>query len=306
MDVVAITGPTGSGKTQTSLCLAEKLGAEIVSCDSMQVYCYMDIGTDKLPLRQRLNPLHHMIDVVMPDEDYSVARYQREARSCIDGIFSRGNKVIVCGGTPLYLNALMCDIYIPPQNATGDLRRELAEKERERPGYLINRLKQIDPDALGLIDPANTRRLIRAIELFELSGVTYSELHRRWSSRKVIYDGKIICLYREREEVYQSIEQRVDKMFSSGLVEETEFLLENFRLSRTARQALGYKEVIDYLEGKITVEEAKELIKKRTRNYARRQMSWFRNDPNIEMLDVSGLEPEEACEKIINRLTPAM
>lgn len=302
MNVLGITGPTGAGKTQVSLCLAQRLGAEIVSCDSMQVYCYMDIGTDKLPADRRTNPIHHMIDVAMPDEDYSVARYQREARACMDGIFARGRVAIVCGGTPLYLNALVCDINIPPQPDNSELRKKLLEEERKSPGYLIKRLKEIDPEALDLIEPENTRRLIRAVELYELSGVKYSELHRRWKNRKLIYDACILCLYREREEVYENINKRVEQMFERGLIEETKFLLENFNLSRTARQALGYKEVIDYLNGKQSLEETKEMVKKRTRNYAKRQISWFRNDPNVEMFDISGLEPEEACEKIINRL----
>lgn len=301
VSVIAVAGPTAAGKTEIALELASKLDAEIVSADAFQVYCYMDIGTAKLPVKKRLNPLHHMIDVCHPEEEYSVIRYQKEARSCIENIVKRGKKAIICGGTPLYLVALLFNIEIPPEKKVPGLREELLQTASTNPKALIEKLKSIDPEALLYINPSNLRRIIRAIELYEQAGVKYSELYRRWKSRSPYYRSRILWVYREREELYKLIEERVEKMMINGFVDEVNFLRENFKLSKTALQAIGYKEIYDYLNGKISLDEAVELIKKKTRNYAKRQISWFRNDPGFVPVDISGYTTEEAVEKIMNR-----
>lgn len=301
-DVFAIAGPTAVGKSEIALKIASKASAEVVSADAFQVYCYMDIGTAKLPLNERIAPLHHMIDVCLPDEEYSVARYQKEARACIEGILKRGKKVIVCGGTPLYLTALLFDIEIPPEKKIPGLREELLKEAKKSAKKILSKLEEIDPEALNYIDPKNLRRIIRAIELFEQAGIRYSELYKRWLKRKPYYEKSlIIWLHREREEIYKAIEERVMRMFEKGLVEEARSLRERFTLSNTAMQAIGYREVFGYLDGRISFNDCVELIKQRTRNYAKRQMSWFRNDKNFMPIDISGCTKEEAAEKILNR-----
>lgn len=300
-DVLVIAGPTATGKTETSIHIARQVDCEIISADAFQVYCYMDIGTAKPDLYRRIDPCHHMIDVCMPDRNFSVADYRRHAEKCLKGILERGRKALVVGGTPLYITALVFDIEIPEERKIPGLRESLIEQYRTRPESLVKKLGEIDPDALKIIDARNPRRLIRAIELFEQSGVRYSELYRRWKLRKPAYNSLILWLYREREEIYKAIEKRVDRMIELGLVDEVRFLKENFNLSATARQAIGYREILSYLEGRISFEDAVQETKRRTRNYAKKQISWFKNDINFIPVDVSGLTSEEAAEKILNR-----
>lgn len=300
-DILVIAGPTAVGKTEIALYIARMLDLEIISADAFQVYCYMDIGTAKIGLPERLDPVHHMIDICLPDSEFSVADYKKMAEECLHGILRRNRKALVVGGTPLYLTALLFDISIPPEKKKEGLRESLIQEYQRDPSLLVKKLGEIDPDALEIIDPRNHRRLIRAIEIYEQCGVRYSELYRRWKKRKPVYNAKMLWLFRERKEIYSAIEERVEKMMLSGLLDEVRFLSRHFNLSRTARQAIGYKELIDYLEGKVSLEEAVETIKKRTRNYAKRQISWFNNDSSFTPVDISGLDSFEAAEKILNR-----
>jgi len=261
----------------------------------------MNIGTAKLPLSKRLDPPHHMIDVRLPDQGFSVADYKREATMCLQSVLSRKELALVCGGTPLYLTALLFEFEIPPETKKEGLREELVEIARKDISLLIERLKAVDPEAINIIDHRNVRRVIRAIELYEQAGVRYSELYRRWKNKKTVKDALLLWVFRERTEIYRAIDARVNKMISSGLIEEVKWLSENFNLSRTASQAIGYKEILTYLEGKMTLEDAVELIKKRTRNYAKRQISWFKNEKSFVPVDISGLSSKEAAEKIYNR-----
>ncbi|MCX7831775.1 MAG: tRNA (adenosine(37)-N6)-dimethylallyltransferase MiaA [Actinobacteria bacterium] len=300
-DIIAIAGPTASGKTDLSIAIANALDAEVVSADAFQVYCYMDIGTAKIPVKNRLNPLHHMIDICMPDKDFSVAEYKTLAEKCLNGVFRRNKKAIVVGGTPLYMTALLFDIEIPEEVKKDGLRESLLQEYRKDPSSIIKKLNEIDPDALDIIDLRNGRRLIRAIEIYMQAGVRYSDLYRRWKNRKPVYNSLNLWLYCEREELYRRIDLRVERMIQRGFVDEVKFLIENFNLGKTASQAIGYKEIADYLQGKISFENAVETIKRRTRNYAKRQISWFKNDNNFTAIDISGLSIEEAVEKILNR-----
>ncbi len=301
-EIITIAGPTATGKSEIAIKIAKYLGnAEIISADAFQIYCYLNIGTAKLPFQRRLNPLHHMIDVCLPDKSFSVAAFQTMARKCLEGAISRGKKAVITGGTPLYLIALLFDIEIPQEKEIPGLRDSLLERaSADYPG-LLNHLSEIDPEALNLIHPANKRRVIRAIEIFEKTGIKYSELHRRWKNRKPAYNGLNLWVYRERQELYEAIEERVDRMIEVGLVEEVKSLINRFNLSHTARQAIGYKEIIEYLEGKISLSEAVEKIKKRTRNYAKKQISWFKAENRFIPVDISGLSNDEAANKIINR-----
>jgi tRNA dimethylallyltransferase len=242
-----------------------------------------------------------MIDVRFPDQNFSVAEYKQEAGRCLKSVLGRKKTAIVCGGTPLYLTALLFDFEIPPENKKEGLREELFEIAERDISLLIERLKTIDPEALSLIDQRNVRKIVRAIELYEQAGVRYSELYKRWKEKKPLKGTLLLWIYRERSEIYEAINQRVDKMIKLGFVEEVSWIRERFNLSQTARQAIGYQEIIAYLDGKISLEEAIDQIKKRTRNYAKRQISWFKNEKHFLPVDISGLSCKEAAEKIFNR-----
>lgn len=300
-DILTIAGPTAVGKTEISLILAKKLGMEIVSADAFQVYCYMNIGTAKLEIGKRIDPCHHMIDVCLPSENFSVAQYKTMAEKCLEGIFKRNRKALVVGGTPLYLTALLFNVEIPPENKIPGLREKLIRKYMENPEFLVNYLKEKDPESLNILDVRNARRLIRAIELIEQAGVKYSELYNRWKKRKPVYNSLNLWLYREREEIYEAIEKRVDRMIQEGFIDEVRELKNRFNLSLTAKQAIGYREILEFLEGKMSLKEAVKEIKKRTRRYAKRQLSWFKNDASFLPVDISGLSAGEAAEKILNR-----
>jgi tRNA dimethylallyltransferase len=307
-NLVVLAGPTACGKTATSLELCSRLRergieCEVVSADSMQIYVGMDVGTDKLPWEKRLDPLHHMIDVCFPREVYSVARYRHAARSCLEGIWKRGRVAVVVGGSTLYLTALLTDIEIPPGELESALRHELERKARTDPNGLVEQFRHIDPDAfaVGILDGRNIRRVVRAFEIYLASGITYSELNRRWKGRKPLYPMNAFLLVRKREELFRLIEQRVDRMVERGLVDEVKDLLER-GLSTTARQALGYKEAIAFIEGRVSHEEMVEEIKKRTRKFAKRQLTWFRNDGFYEEVEVTSLAAAEAAARLVTHL----
>lgn len=302
--VLAIVGPTGSGKTEVSLELAKLIDVEIVSCDSMQFYIDMNIGTAKLPLKQRLNPIHHMIDVCFPDTNYSVYLFQKSSRKCIEGIVNRGRLPLAVGGSTLYVTGLLYDIAFPPGEINSFVRKELERRAKLDTESLWQELKNVDPEGYQLIEKGNVRRLIRALEIFHLTGIKYSELNRSWKNRKLYYNAKIFCLFRDRRELYERIEKRVDDMLERGLIEETKSLLEKNKLGTTAKQALGYKEIIDYLDGKVTLNEAVEIIKKRTKNYAKRQMTWFKHDAATKILNVTGMKAEDIANLIFKEVKP--
>lgn len=261
----------------------------------------MDIGTAKPDWSTRFSPIHHMIDITTPDTNFSVALYQEMARNCIKEIKERDKIPLVVGGTPMYVTALLCNIEIPPGTLDSDLRKRLVKLAKKDPEKLWEKLEQVDPDAIELIQENNLRRVIRAIEIYTLTGKKYSQLRKNWNNRELVYNTNIFALIREREEIYKRINRRVDLMVQKGLFEETEHLKEKWNLSKTALQALGYKEALSYIKGDISKDEAVELIKKRTRRFAKRQLSWFRNDKFVTLLDISGLTDKEAAEKILNR-----
>lgn len=302
--LIVIAGPTAVGKTGVSLELTAALAArgapvEVVSADSMQVYVGMDVGTDKLPLPARLDPPHHMIDVCLPDENFSAARYREEARACLGGIAARGSTAIVVGGSTLYLTALLTDIEIPPGDLGSELRRELDERAKRDPEGLVRELRRVDPAsfASGLIDPANVRRVVRALEIYRATGLPYSELNRRWRERRPRYEMDAVLLVRDRTELYARVERRVDEMVARGLVEETRALLAR-GIGTTASQALGYREAAAYLRGELAFDAMVEEIKKRTRRYAKRQMTWFRAEPWYRPIDVTGLDAAAAAARV--------
>ena len=275
--LVVIVGPTAVGKTRLSLHLAGELGAEIVSADSRQVYRGMDIGTDKPTAEERQRVLHHLVDVVDPDEEFTLARYQDMAYTAISDVLTRGRVPLLVGGTGLYIKAVVEGWGIPRVRPNEALRAELYQEAEARGGTALHaRLRQVDPAAAEKIDPRNVRRVIRALEVYLETGRPISELQRR---RPPPYWVLQIGLTMERAALYQRIDQRVDGMIERGLVGEVRGLVEQgYGYESPAMSGLGYRQVGCYLRGQISLEEAIRLIKRDTRRFVRQQYNWFRLD----------------------------
>lgn len=274
------------GKTGASILLAKALDTEIISADSMQIYRHMDIGTAKPTPEQRAMVKHHMIDRVDPWEPYSTGKYIPEVVPIIDELLRKGKIPIIVGGTGLYIKAMTRGIFSGP-SADWSLREELLSTEREEKGFLYHYLKELDPRSAGRITPGDTRRIIRALEVCLKSTMSMSEIQKKLT-KPLPYEFIKRGLYRERKELYRIIEQRVDQMIKAGLVEEVKHILE-MKPDRTPMQAIGYKEIAEYLKGEITLEEALRLIKRGTKRYAKRQFTWFKKEEGIHWIDVTGV-----------------
>ena len=288
--LVAIVGPTAVGKSKLAIHLVQTLDGEIVSADSRQVYRYMDIGTAKPSLRERALVPHHLIDVVDPDEDFSLALYQEMAYRAVKEIQRRGRLALLVGGSGLYVRAVIRGLRIPQVPPDAELRRSLEEKAATE-GYmaLYEELKEIDPDAAKNIDPRNIRRLIRAIEVCRLSGVPFSQLQGSEPPFRTL----VIGLTTARDDLYRRIDSRVDRMMEQGLVEEIEALLERgYSLDLPSMSGLGYKQIGQYLRGEVKLPEAVQQIKYETHRFARHQYAWFRlKDEGIHWFDIrNGIE----------------
>lgn len=284
--VIALVGPTSVGKTATAIRLALEFGGEVVSADSRYLYRGMDIGTDKPSLEERKGVPHHLIDIVDPRDDYSLALYQRDARAAIEAIHARGRLPIVAGGTPLYLRALLEGWRIPPAPPNPELRAQLELRARvEGPEVLHRELERVDPLAAARIPPENVRRVIRALEIFHATGRRMTELEGKESPPwRVLWLG----LTMPREELYRRIDERVERQIARGLVDEVRRLLgEGVPPDVPAMTALGYRQIVLYLEGKLTLEEAVARIKYDTHRYARHQLTWLRRMKQVEWYDVT-------------------
>lgn len=280
---VVITGPTGTGKTRLSIELAESLGGEIVSADSMQLYRGMDIGTAKVRREEMRGIRHHMIDAAPPGEQYSVARYVAEASACVDDILARGKLPFIVGGTNLYIDSLVSGRDFAENDSDGLVRARLDE-EYERTGgeAMLKRLAGFDPERAEKLHAGDKRRIVRAIEIYELTGKTISEHDRETRLIPPRYDAAVIALdYADRAELYARINARVDEMVGEGLFAEVEALLPELEKNRTAMQAIGYKEVVRHLRGELDRQSCIELIKQESRRYAKRQLTWLRRDPKV-------------------------
>ena len=293
--IIAVVGPTAGGKTSLSVELAARLGGEVVSCDSMQIYRRMNIGTAKPTAEEMRGIPHHLIDVVDLEKSFSAADYVEAAGIAVEDIISRGAIPVFCGGTGLYLDSFLRGGGLHPAESDPALRDKLAE-EAESLGNeeMHRRLAEIDPESAEAIHPNNVRRVLRALEIYYSTGKTKSELDRLSKIPDSKYDPLIIGLrYADREELYRRIDLRVDIMLRDGLLEEVETLYRDgvFEVSPTAAQAIGYKEFIEYIEGRSSLEEAVELLKRSTRRYAKRQMTWFTANPSITWLEVGGGRP---------------
>ncbi len=284
--LIAIVGPTASGKTALAIQVAKDLGGEIISADSMQIYKKMDIGTAKPSLEEREGIPHYMIDVAQPGESFSVDRFAKEAHRIIKDIHQRGKVPIIAGGTGLYVDTVLNNIKLSENSFNEEVRHKL-EQEAEEKGkeYMYEKLCKIDPDAAGKLHVNDLKRVIRALEICHITGKTKTEFDKESKKTEKIYNSLTFALALDRKILYNRIDIRVDKMMEEGLLEEVASLKDILCKNTTAFQGLGYKEIIDYLDNKTTLSEAVELIKKSTRNYAKRQLTWFRRNKDIIWLD---------------------
>ncbi len=286
--VIVIVGPTAVGKTELSISLAKKIQGEIISADSMQIYRGMDIGTAKPPKRVREEISHHMIDITNPDEEFSVAKFKDLAKAKLLEIKKRANIPIVVGGTGLYLNALIYDYSLEDIPRDLNTREKLREKVEEKGSQKLHEeLSQLDPESAQKIHPNDVKRIIRALEVIYITGEAFSK-YQQQTQKQNLSNTIMIGLTKNRDELYNKIEQRVDHMIEKGLVDEVKSLFEQgYDNSITSVQALGYKEIASYLQGEISIEESIRLIKKRTKRFAKRQLSWFKRDGNIYWYNLS-------------------
>lgn len=290
--VIALVGPTGVGKTETSLYLAELTKSEIISCDSMQIYRGMDIGTAKATKMEMEKVPHHLIDIKNPDEAYSVCEYVKDAKKCLEDIFSRGKNALVVGGTGLYVDSFIKDTSYTETSGNEEIRNELSLYAKINGNENLHRLlEEIDPESAKAIHPNNVKRVIRAIEYFKISGEKISHHNKKSALIPSPYDYVYIGLTRNRDELYERIDKRVDIMMEAGLLDEVYSLWKNGCTRKmTSMQALGYKELIHYIEGRCTLSEAIRILKRDSRHYAKRQLTWFGRNKNINWINLSEIK----------------
>ena len=297
MDVLCIVGPTAVGKTKMSIELAKQLNGEIISGDSMQIYRGMDIGTAKATMDERQGIPHHLIDEKNPDEPYSVAAFQQTVRAKIEEIKSRGKLPIIVGGTGLYIKSVLYDYEFAGES-------ESKEIDEAKYGHLSNeelhaKLATVDEAGAKDIHPNNRKRVIRALEIYETSGVKKSEMIEK-QEHKMIYDACLIGLTDDRNVLYDRINKRVDTMYETGLVEEVKALFdEGIPAESQSIRAIGYKELYDYFKGLISLEESKELIKRNSRRYAKRQYTWFNNQMDVTWFKVDVQHFDKTVKEVL-------
>ena len=282
--ILVVTGPTATGKTALSVELAKKLGGEIVSADSMQIYRGMDIGTAKVTKAEMQNIPHHMIDIADPSEDYSVSRYVEEADAAVRGILSRGRLPIVAGGTNLYIDSLIAGLDFAEKAEDAALRESLNKQYDDIGGEaMLENLRGFDPERAAKLHPADKRRIVRAVEIYILTGETITRHDEETKKRPKRYDAvKIALTFADRAVLYDRINARVDKMVSDGLFDEVKGLLDSgLSPACTSMQAIGYKEPAAYFRGEMSKDAAIELIKLSSRRYAKRQLTWLRRDTTV-------------------------
>lgn len=284
--IICIAGPTATGKTALAVSLAQHLDGEVVSCDSMQVYRRMDIGTAKPTLAERQGIVHHMLDVAEPWQPMSVARFTQLADPVMADILARGKTAIVAGGTGLYMDALIQGNGFAPE-ADPALRAELQSRLQEQGAQtLLEELRRVDPETAGRLSPSDGKRIIRALEVYRLTGRTLSEYHRLSRQQPPRYQAQWLGLdYEDRAELYARIDRRVEQMLQAGLLDEIRSLMgQEMPAPATALQAIGYKEFLDVFAGRCTLQEATALVQQSSRRYAKRQRTWFRRNPRIHWI----------------------
>lgn len=299
--MIVLTGPTAVGKTALSIRLAKAVDGEIISADSMQVYKMMDIGSAKITKEEMQGVPHHLIDVLQPWEDFHVVKFQELCKKCIEEIYERGHIPIIAGGTGFYIQAVLKDIDFTESDCQSEYRQRLENLAKEKGAeYLHDMLGRVDPKSAKAIHANNIKRTIRALEYYELTGEKISEHNETEKQKKSAYDSYYFVLTDDREKLYERINLRVDQMIQNGLVEEVKKLMEKgCKRGMTSMQGLGYKEIASYLEGEISLEEAVYLIKRDTRHFAKRQLTWFRREQDVIWIDRERFPGENKEEKML-------
>ena len=302
--LVVIAGPTACGKTASSVLLAKKIGGEIISADSMQVYKYMDIGTAKITEEEKEGVPHYLIDEFMPDDEFNIKIFQQRANECIEKIYKNGHIPILVGGTGFYINSVVYNNNFMETNSDDSIRKEL-EKEAEQYGaeYLYEKLKNIDFEYAQNIHYNNVKRVIRAIEFYMQTGCKLSEHNKNEHQKESPYNTAFFVLNMDRQKLYERINLRVDIMLKNGLENEVRKLLEmGFSPDLVSMQGLGYKEMVPYIKGNISLEQAVDEIKKGTRHFAKRQLTWFKHQTNGVWIDTTGKDYVYTAEKMYDYL----
>lgn len=304
--LIVLTGPTAVGKTALSIQLARRIGGEIISADSMQVYRHMDIGTAKIRLEEMDGVPHHLIDILEPTEDFNVVRFQALARAAAEDIYSRGKIPIVAGGTGFYIQALLNDIDFTQIDENTQFREEMERLAAEQGAEVLHeRLRAVDPESAEAIHANNVKRVIRALEYYQQTGQKISEHNEAEREKESAYNSAYFVLTDDRKILYDRIDKRVDLMMEEGLLEEVNALrLRGLKRESVAMQGLGYKELFGYFEGEYPLEEAVRIIKRDTRHFAKRQLTWFRRERDVIWLDKSeiGREDEQLIQQMLTVL----
>ncbi|MBO5621199.1 MAG: tRNA (adenosine(37)-N6)-dimethylallyltransferase MiaA [Butyrivibrio sp.] len=285
--LIILTGPTAVGKSKLSIKLAKTIGGEIISADSMQVYKYMNIGTDKISPEKQENVPHHLIDFLDPKEDFNVFVFQKLVKEAIEGIYKRGHVPIIVGGTGFYIQAVIYDIDFTETDEDDVYRKELEERARTEGVHVLHQeLKEVDPESAEAIHENNVKRVIRALEYYKKTGKPISEHNKEQKERSSPYDFKYFVLTDKRENLYSRIDKRVDQMIEDGLEDEVKELLKlGSPKTATSMQGLGYREMFGYLEGEYDLSRAIYLIKRNTRHFAKRQLTWFKRERDVIWID---------------------
>lgn len=281
--LIILTGPTAVGKTALSIKLAQKIGGEIISADSMQVYRYMDIGSAKIKREEMEGVPHHLIDVLNPEDEFNVYTFQKMAKECLAEIYERGHIPIVAGGTGFYIQAILYDIAFEQEEENTSIREELESLAREKGNaYLHDMLRKVDAPSAEEIHENNVKRVIRALEFYELNKIPISLHNQEQRNKEAAYNSCYFVLNDDREKLYERIDRRVDKMLKDGLMEEVKRLKDmGYHKDMVSMQGLGYKEILSFLDGERSLEEAVYLIKRDSRHFAKRQLTWFRRERNV-------------------------
>lgn len=293
--LLIIAGPTAVGKTDISIELGKRLNGEIISCDSMQIYKYMDIGSAKVSKEEIQGVPHYMIDIVSPENEFSVAEYKSQVTEIIEDICKKGKLPIIAGGTGLYINSIICNMNFTESEKDEEYRSYLENLAEEKGGeYLHEMLKEVDPISYENIHYNNKKRVIRALEVYKITGKPFSSFASGDQYYSTEYDVHYYVLNMDREKLYNRINMRVDIMMDKGLIDEVKKLQSmGCNAEMQSMKGIGYKEILYYLDGKISLEAAIDMIKQGSRNYAKRQLTWFRKDPRAEFIDKDKYSSEE-------------
>lgn len=304
--LVILTGPTAVGKTELSIKLAEKIGGEIISADSMQVYRYMDIGSAKITREEMKGIPHYLVDVLDPGDEFNVYVFQQMAEKALKSIYEKGHIPVMAGGTGFYIQALLYDIEFEPEPENTKIRKQLEETAKDQGNsYLHKMLEEVDPESAGEIHENNVKRMIRALEFYELNKMPISLHNKEQRKKESAYDSCYFVLNDDRNKLYERIDSRVDRMLEKGLIDEVKHLKDlGYHKNMVSMQGLGYKEILSFLDGEITLEEAVYLIKRDSRHFAKRQLTWFRREKDVIWINKQDFEYDD--DKILDFMTDVM